>query len=327
MLRALSIRDYVIVDRLDLEFAPGFIALTGETGAGKSILVDALGLALGSRAETGVVRTGAERAEISAEFDTADCPAAREWLAASELDESDGACLLRRTVDVSARSRAFVNGRPASAGQLREIGERLLDIHGQNEHQRLLKGNHQRALLDAFGGHESLARECAARFEVWRRATQQRAARERAQASSAREREQLAHEIRDLEALGFDSAAWAEEQSEHRRLTHARELIETVQACIQAIDEAESAASAVLARSAARLEAAAALDPRLDEAKSDVDLAAVHVGEAAQQLRRYLQSLEVDPARLDGLDRRLKAVLDCARRYRIGPAEIPAALD
>jgi DNA repair protein RecN (Recombination protein N) len=327
MLRALSIRDYVIVDRLDLELGAGFTTLTGETGAGKSILIDALALALGGRVEAGVVRTGAERAEVGAEFDLARAQAAREWLAANDLDEGDGACLLRRTVDLTGRSRAFVNGRPATVAQLRELGEHLLDIHGQHEHQLLLKRDAQRSLVDAFGGSEALARDTAKRYTEWRRASEQRAARERAQATSARERERLAHEIRELEALAFDAAAFAEDEAAHRRLAHGQELIDTVGACVEAIDESEGAATTRLAHAAAMLGEAAALDPQLAEATRDVEAASVHASEAAQQLRRYLQKLEVDPARLAELDRRLKAVHDCARKYRVEPARIPDALE
>ena len=326
MLRALSIRDYVIVDRLDLEPGPGFSALTGETGAGKSILVDALALALGGRAEAGVVRTGAERAEVSAEFDLAGAEGARAWLAGNDLDEGEGACLLRRTVDLTGRTRAFVNGRPATVAQLRELGEQLLDIHGQHEHQLLLRRDQQRALVDAFGGGEALARDTAQRFGEWRRIAEQRAARERAQATSAREREMLSHEIRELESLAFDAAAWSEDEAAHRRLAHGQELIDTVSACVESMDESEGAATARLAHTAAMLADAAALDPQLEEAMRDVEAASVHAAEAAQQLRRYLQKLEVDPARLAELDRRIKAVYDCARKYRVDPARIPDAL-
>lgn len=326
MLRALSIRDYVIVDRLDLELSSGFTALTGETGAGKSILVDALALALGGRADAGVVRAGAQRAEVSADFDAAALPGVREWLATQALDEGDGACLLRRTIDAGGRSRGFVNGRPATAAQLRDLGERLIDIHGQHDHQLLLRRDAQRALLDAFAGSEALARETALAFTAWRRLAEQRAARDRAQASSARERELVAHEIRELEALAFYPAQWADEQAEHRRLSHAQELIESVRACSETLDESEAAATSILAQAATRLERAAELDPDLDAARLDVQTAAVHAGEAAHTLRRYLQRLEVDPGRLAQLDRRLKAVLDCARKYRIDAAGIPATL-
>jgi len=326
MLRALSIRDYVIVERLDLELASGFTALTGETGAGKSILVDALKLALGDRADAGVVRPGAQRADITADFDAARAPAVRAWLEAQDLEEGDGACLVRRTIDAAGRSRAFVNGRPATAAQLRELGELLLDIHGQHEHQLLLKRDRQRALLDAFAGCEAAAREVAVRHGAWRKVADQRAARERAQASSARERELLAHEIRDLEALAFDPAGWDEDQAEHRRLAHAQELIEAVSECAQALDESEESAVSRLAAAASRLAHAAGLDPDLEEARRAAETAGVHAAESAQQLRRYLQRLEQDPARLAQLDGRIKAVFDAARKYRVEPARLPEAL-
>ena len=327
MLRALSIRDYVIVDRLDLELGAGFTALTGETGAGKSILVDALALALGGRADSVVVRAGSQRAEVSADFDLASLPGVREWLRAQDLDEGDGTCLLRRTVDVTGRSRAFVNGHPATAAQLRELGEHLVDIHGQHDHQLLLRRGAQRALLDSFAGCAPLAADVAGRFTAWRRVADQRAARERAQATSARERELLAHEVRELEALAFEPHRWAEDQAEHRRLAHAQELIDAVSASAQMLDDAEGAATAVLAQAATKLEQAAALDPALEETRREVETAGVHAQEAAHSLRRYLQRLELDPQRLADLDRRLKAVLDCARKYRLDPVAIPQALE
>jgi len=326
MLRALSIRDYVIVERLDLELGAGFTALTGETGAGKSILIDALKLALGDRGDAGVVRAGAQRADIAADFDTAAQPAARAWLAAQDLEEGDGACLVRRTLDTAGRSRGFVNGRPATAAQLRELGELLVDIHGQHDHQLLLKRDRQRALLDAFGGAEALAGETALSFTAWRKVAEQRAARENAQKTSARERDLLSHEVRELESLAFEPQQWLDEQAEHRRLAHAQELIATVSECAEALDESEDAVTARLASSVARLAEAASLDPDLEQARRDAETAGVHAQEAAQQLRRYLQRLEVDPGRLAQLDNRLKAVFDCARKYRVDPAEIPAAL-
>ena len=326
MLRALSIRDYVIVERLDLELASGFTALTGETGAGKSILVDALGLALGGRADAAIVRAGASRAEVSADFDIDALPGVRDWLAAQDLDEGDGTCILRRTVDSGARSRGFVNGRPATAAQLRELGEMLVDIHGQHEHQLLLKRDRQRMLLDAFGGCEAAAREVVARYATWRKLADQRAAREKAQGASARERDLLAHEIRDLEALGFDARQWTEDQAEHRRLGHAQELIAAVTECADALDESDDSATARLAHAAARLAHAAELDPALEEPRRDAETAGMHASEAAQSLRRYLQRLDVDPARLSQLDARIRAVMDAARRHRVEPAALPDAL-
>ncbi|HXF78799.1 MAG TPA: DNA repair protein RecN [Usitatibacter sp.] len=327
MLRALSIRDYVIVERLDLELSGGFTALTGETGAGKSILIDALLLALGGRADAAAVRAGAQRAEVGADFEVGESGPARAWLRSLDFEEEDGACLVRRTVDSGGRSRGFVNGRPATAAQLRELGEMLVDVHGQHDHQLLLRPDRQRALLDSFAGATELAREVASRFGAWRRLAEQRAAREQAQGASARERELLAHEIRELESLAFDPRAWEEEQAEQRRLAHAQELIAAVSECADMLEESEDSATSVLAHANARLEQAASLDPVLEEARRGVETAAVHAAEAAQQLRRYLQGLEVDPARLAEVDARLRAVVDGARRYRVEPAGLPGALE
>ena len=327
MLRALSIRDYVIVERLDLELSGGFTALTGETGAGKSILIDALMLALGGRADASAVRAGAQRAEVSADFEVGEAGPARAWLRSLDLEEEDGACLVRRTVDSGGRSRGFVNGRPATAAQLRELGEMLVDVHGQHDHQLLLRADRQRALLDSFAGAVELAREVAARFGAWRRLAEQRGAREQAQGASARERELLSHEIRELEALDFDPRAWEEEQAEQRRLAHGEELIAAVSECAEMLEDSEESATARLAHAAARLAEAASLDPVLEEARRGVETAAVHAGESAQQLRRYLQGLEVDPARLAEVDARIRAVVDGARRFRVEPAGLPGALE
>ena len=327
MLRALSIRDYVIVERLDLELSAGFTALTGETGAGKSILIDALKLALGDRADPSVVRAGAERAEVSADFDVQALDGVRAWLAAQDFDDGDAACLVRRTIDTGGRSRGFVNGRPATAAQLRELGEMLVDIHGQHDHQLLLKRDRQRMLLDAFGGSTAQAKEVASLHSAWHKLAEQRKAREGARASSARERELLGHEVRDLESLAFDPRQWEEDQAEHRRLAHAQELIATVNESVEALDESEGSAAERLAAVSTRLAEAAALDPSLEEARRDAETAAAHAQEAAQLLRRYLQRLDVDPGRLGDLDSRIKAVFDSARRYRVEPAQLPGALE
>ncbi len=328
MLTALLLRDFVIVDALEIELAAGFTALTGETGAGKSILVDALGLALGARADSGVVRPGAERAEVSAEFDVARHEPARAWLAAADLDEPGAsACVVRRTVDRAGRSRAFVNGRPVTAQQLRELGERLVDIHGQHEHQWLTQRDYQRRLLDAFAGAEPAAATVAVLHGEWRRAAAARAAREAAAESAERERALLREEIRDLEALGFTPEGWEAEQAEHRRLAHAQELITGAREALEALDEQEGSASTLLAQASARLAEAAAVDPALAEAARDAETALAHAGEATHALRRYLQRIEADPARLDALERRLRAVHDAARRVRVEPARLADALD
>ncbi len=325
MLTALLLRDFVIVDALEVELAAGFTALTGETGAGKSILVDALGLALGARADAGVVRPGSERAEVSAEFDVTRTEPARDWLAAADLDDG-GACVVRRTVDRAGRSRAFVNGRPVTAAQLRELGERLVDIHGQHEHQWLTQRDYQRRLLDAFAGAQAEAATVADLHGQWRRATEARQAREAAAESAERERAYLREEIRDLESLAFTPEGWAEEQAEHRRLAHAQELIEGAREALDALDDAEGAATTRLAQAHARLAAACEVDATLAEAARDAEAALAHAGESAHAVRRYLQRIEADPQRLDALERRLRAVHDAARRLRVEPAGLDDAL-
>jgi DNA repair protein RecN (Recombination protein N) len=327
MLRSLALRDFVIVESLDLELATGFTALTGETGAGKSILVDALGLVLGDRADPGVIRPGADRADLTAEFDVGGLEPARRWLEANALEVEGGeSCLLRRTIDRAGRSRGFVNGRPATASQLRELGECLVDIHGQHEHQWLSQRDYQRRLLDAYAGAEALARDTARLHGEWRRAAEAREARDRARESSARERDFLKDEIRDLESLAFTPESWAGETAEHRRLAHAQELIAHCRAALEAADEAEPSVTGLAAKALARLAQAAEVDPTLEEARRDLETAAAHAAEAAHHLRRYLQRIEPDPARLDALDRRIRAVHDAARRLRVEPAALPDEL-
>ena len=327
MLTALSIRDFVIVERLDLEFAAGFSALTGETGAGKSILIDALAIALGDRAEPTLVRAGAERAEVSAEFDVSASPAARDWLAANEFAEAGDACLFRRTIDSGGRSRAFLNGRAATAAQLRELGEMLLDIHGQHAHQLLLRRDNQRRLLDSFAEAEALAAEVARAFGRWKNLEELRRNREQSAETSAREREQLAEEIRDLESLGFTAESWREQQEEHRRLAHARELTDAAEGGIESLSDAQVSAEGLLEGVLATLKEAASLDPKLGEALRAVESALIDTQEAARELRHYLHGLDLDPARLDALDRRLHDVLGLARKLRIDPHDLPPALD
>src|SRR5262245_3253119 len=208
MLRALSIRDFVIVDRIDLKFENGFTALTGETGAGKSILVDALALVLGERSDTALVREGCTRAEISAEFALERLPDAMRWLETNDLWEEGSACLLRRVLESSGRSRAYVNGRSCTLQQVKELGEKLVDIHGQHEHQSLLKTASQRALLDAFAGLSGLAFEVEAAWRSWEQLHRQRVELEKDAAGLAAEREQLHWQVQELSRLGFAAEEW-----------------------------------------------------------------------------------------------------------------------
>lgn len=323
MLRRLTIRDFAIIDSLELEFEAGFGALTGETGAGKSILVDALALVLGDRAEASVVRTGCKQADIAAEFDLDGNPNASAWLAENELT-ADGACLLRRIVDASGRSRGQINGSPATAAQMREIGDLLADIHGQNVHHALLRSEAQRALLDAHGGQSALSREVADLHREWRRLAEARERAEHQSQSLARERELTQWQLKELDGLAFVHDEWQATVIEHRRLGHAASLLEGVTGALALTSEADSAAVPAISRIAARITQLAELDGELNEARELLVGAAIQLDEAAHALRRYRDGLDLDPARLAELDARIDAVHSAARKHRITPEELPA---
>jgi DNA repair protein RecN (Recombination protein N) len=324
MLLRLIIRDFVIVDRLELEFDAGFGALTGETGAGKSILVDALSLALGERADAAVVRVGAERAEISAEFDVTPGSPLEAWLRAGDFDLDS--CLLRRVIDAAGRSRAYINGAAATLGQLREVADFLADIHGQNAHHSLLRGDAQRGLLDAHAGAQALAREVAVAWTAWRAAREARAAAEKDVEATQRERELLDWQVKELDALAFDAAAWQETEQEQRRLGNANALLEAVGQALAALDEGESGGLPGLRHAGARLSELVACDPALDEAAQLYDSALIQFEESALALRRYQDRLELDPERLAELDARIDAVTQMARKHRVTVEELPGLL-
>ncbi|SFW19603.1 DNA repair protein RecN [Nitrosovibrio sp. Nv17] len=325
MLRFLSIRDFVIVDCMELEFAPGFTALTGETGAGKSILIDALSLVLGERGDTGEVREGCDRAEISAEFDIGALPEAGEWLRCNgfegEGDEGD-TCLMRRVMDRGGRSRGFINGRPATVQQLRAAGELLVDIHGQHAHQSLLRGDAQRELVDAFSGSGDLSRSTGDAYRRWSAARQRRLDWERNRTASAQEREQLEWQRDELAALHFSLEEWLALQTDHERQTHAGSLLEGAQMALDLLSEGEQAALAQVASVVSRLsglqERDAALEPILDLLES----ARIQLQESVYELERYPQRLDFDPQTLQHMEERLSAVHAVARKYRIAPAEL-----
>ena len=327
MLLHLTIRDFVIVDRLELEFATGFGALTGETGAGKSILVDALSLALGERAEASVVRTGAEKAEVAAAFAVAPDSPLAAWLA--ENDFEPDACLLRRVVDASGRSRAWLNGTAATLGQLREAADFLCDIHGQHAHHSLLRTDTQRALLDAHANAQALVREVAERFAVWRKLRDARKAAEQDVAATARERELLDWQVKELAALGFEPQAWQDTEQEQRRLGHAASLLEASDAALAALDDGPGEAGGALAalqHASGRLTELTSVDAGLGEAAQLFESALIQLEESGLALRRYRDRLDLDPARLGELDARIDAVTQMARKHRVAPEELPEVL-
>lgn len=327
MLRSLSIRDFVIVDRLDLEFAAGFTVLTGETGAGKSILIDALATVLGERAETGLVREGREKAEVSAEFDIGGFPAVAGYLNDNDLTGDSGNCLLRRVVDASGRSRAYVNGRPATVQQLREIGEFLVDIHGQHAHQSLMRTAAQRGLLDGYAGSGALAAEVAAAFRDWQDIRQRRQALEADSQALAAEREQLEWQVQELDALGFRADEWDELQTEHRRLAHAASLIEAVEFGLETLSEGEGSALSAVTSVSGKLNNLTEYDPLLKEVMEVLEPARIQLQETVYSLRHYQQRLELDPKRLRDVEARLDAVHTAARKFKVQIADIPERLE
>jgi DNA repair protein RecN (Recombination protein N) len=324
MLLHLTIRDFVIVDRLELDFAAGFGALTGETGAGKSILVDALSLALGERADASVVRTGAEKAEVSAEFEVQPDSPLADWLKANDFDTES--CLLRRVVDASGRSRAWLNGTAATLGQLREAADFLCDIHGQHAHHSLLRADAQRALLDAHANAQTLVRDVAEAFAHWRRLREARKAAEQDVAATARERELLDWQVKELAALGFEPQAWQETEQEQRRLGHAASLLEASDAALAALDDGDAGSLSTLQHASGRLTELTEVDAALGEAAQLFEGALIQLEESALALRRYRDHLDLDPARLAELDARIDAVTQMARKHRVPPEELPAVL-
>lgn len=325
MLQQLTIRDFVIVDRLELSFLAGFGALTGETGAGKSILIDALALALGERADAGVVRAGCDKAEVAATFAIGGLPQVRDWLVANDFD-GDDELLLRRVVDAGGRSRAYINGSPATVQQMREVGEWLVDIHGQHAHQSLLRADAQRTLLDTHAGLVGLAREVAAAWKIWRDAEHLlRTASESADLLQ-REREQLQWQIGELDALAFGDDEWATLDVEHRRLGHAASLIEGAQYALAVLSDDDAACERQIDGVATRLGNLAEYDPALAEVAALISSVQAELSDAVSTLRRYADRADLDPARLAQVERRMEAVMAHSRKNRVQPPELPGLL-
>jgi len=320
VLKQLSIRNFVLIDRLDIEFDAGMTALTGETGAGKSIVLDALGLALGARADSASVRAGEKQADISAEFDVSANLLAREWLAA-QSETADDSVVLRRIVDVSGKSRAQINGRPVAVAELRELGSALLELHAQHEHQALLRAQTQRELLDRFAAAEG---DAAAVRSAWQRVRDAREALAHAESAAdaiARERTALESDLADLRAARLSATEWAELTQEQSRLSHGRELMVAVESARAAIaDDAGLSESA--AALAGNLGQAERIDPALADIRQLIESATVQLDEAAQSLRHYASKLSIDPERLQQTESRLSELFTLARKFRVRPEDL-----
>jgi len=298
--------------------------LTGETGAGKSILVDALELLVGARAEASLVREGAERAELSAEFEIEAHSPLADWLAERELEGDAGSLILRRTLDRAGRSRCFINGHAATLAQLREAGEFLVDIHGQHEHQSLLRPTAQRELLDAHGGAQALARECAATFREWRRLQALAAEAQQQFAQREAERAELADRVAFLDKLAPRAGEWQRLAADHGRLAHASSLLAGAQSSLEALQEGEGASLPQLAAVASRLRSLAAHDAQLAPIVELLESAEAQAGEALRELRHYASRVELDPEALRETEARIEALHAAGRRFRVRPEELEA---
>jgi len=322
MLRRLALRDFVIVATLEVELGAGFSVLTGETGAGKSILVDALQLALGSRGDAGVVREGAARCEITAEFDA---PAQLgPWLEEAGF-ESGETLLLRRTIDAQGKSRAWVNGSAATAAQLREAADRLVDIHGQHAWQSLTRGVSVRALLDAYAGVD--AAPLAAAWSRWKAAADALQSAQTRQADLERERERLAWQIGEVDKLAPGALEWDELNAEHQKLSHAQSLIEAARAALDTVNDADDNAESLTGRAIDALQQVADFDPQLANVIEVLQGAQAQLQDASHTLSGYLHHTEPEPERLQELDERMSAWMSLARRYRRPPADLAALLE
>ena len=330
MLQTLTLRDFVIVDHIELDFASGFTVLTGETGAGKSILLDALGLVLGERADSSQIREGSHRAEISALFkvDAEQIHHFSQWLDEQGFPvEDDGqSLLLKRIVESNGRSRAFINGSVATLIQLREAGDQLVDIHGQHAHQLLLKGGAQRELLDRHANLMTLATEVSQSFKALSDSRRRLEQAENAGQDIERERERLEWQLEELTDLSPQEGEWVNIQSEHARLANGAKIITGCQEAIDVLSDAENSVESTLSKASTSMSALAEHDSALMDISQALETAQIQIDEAVHSLNRYLQKLELDPARLEQVEERMQALHSAARKYRIEADALPALL-
>ncbi|WP_158884647.1 DNA repair protein RecN [Rhodanobacter sp. L36] len=326
MLTSLYVRHFAVVEAAEIAFGPGLTVVSGETGAGKSLMVDALMLLAGARADSGMVRAGSDRAELAAEFDLADLPEARDWLQREELDE-DGNCQLRRVIRAEGSSKAWINGRPANARQLGELASVLVEIHGQHEHQALLARSHQLALLDAFAGHDRLLADVRDSALQWREA----GARIH-KLSGGDDRDQrielLRHELGELEKWALPAEALTELETSHKRFANAGRLAEGAAGVVDLLDgESEFALRRGLSRAHAELGKLVTLDTRLLPVLELLDNASIQLDEASDRLGRYAQDVDLDPDRYAEIDTHLARLHELSRKHRLPVAELHDRLD
>jgi DNA repair protein RecN (Recombination protein N) len=331
MLQTLALRDFVIVDHLELDFSSGFTVLTGETGAGKSILLDALSLVLGERADSSQIREGTSRAEISALFriHTQQIPHFNQWLdeLGFPIEDEGQSLLLKRTIETNGRSRAFINGSVATLAQLREAGDQLVDIHGQHAHQLLLKGGAQRELLDRHANHMEQVHEVAQLFKILSDSRRRLEQAENAGQDIERERERLEWQLEELTTLSPQAGEWTLIQSEHARLANGAKLMSGCQEAIDVLSDAENSVESTLSKASTNMSALAEHDSALTDISQALESAQIQIDEAVHSLNRYLQKLDLDPGRLSEVEERMQALHSAARKYRTEADDLPTLLN
>ncbi|MDX2424477.1 MAG: DNA repair protein RecN [Amphritea sp.] len=322
MLTQLNIRNYAIVEQLDLELESGMTVVSGETGAGKSIMLDALGLTLGDRADMGSVRKGAERAEIIASFDISNIPTAKEWLKNQELDDSE--CILRRVITSEGRSRSYINGSPCPINKVRELGEHLIEIHGQHEHQRLLKKDHHRHLLDAYSGKSELASKTRQLFRHWH------SLNHRLHQLSAQNEEQtarlqlLSYQAEELEQLAVGEGEYEKLVEEQSRLANAEDILQSGQQIVLLTSDGEEVSCLSLLNQCQNLlSKMKGTSPSVTQTIEMLNSAQIQIEEASQEISHYMDRVELNPTRQANVEERLSTIFDLARKHRISPEQLP----
>ncbi|MEX6676694.1 DNA repair protein RecN [Pseudomonas sp. W2Oct36] len=324
MLVHLSIHNYAIVEHLDLELDRGMSVITGETGAGKSIMLDALGLTLGDRADSGVVRPGADKADILATFDVSDIPEASAWLKERDL-ETDGPCILRRVITAEGRSRAYINGTPCPQGDLKALGELVIDIHSQHEHQSLLKTDTHRRLLDEYAGATDLARQVHLASQRWRQTRQELERLSNSGDEQRAKHQLLSYQLEELESLSLGENELERLEQEHTTLTNAESLLGICRQVVELCSESDSGnALNALTASLNRLSSVNNTPDALNEATNLLSSAQIQVEEAVGEINRFLDRFEADPARLQQIEERLDTIYTLARKHRVQPTEVAA---
>ena len=326
MLTHIHIKNFTIVDELELDLRTGMTALTGETGAGKSILIDAIGLALGDRADNSFVRNGSERAEITLMFGIHRQKAVNVWLKDRELN-SDDECIVRRVISHDGPSKGFINGSPAPMQSLRELGDMLVDIHGQHEHQSLMKTDAQRQILDDFAGNGELLEKLSLHYQTWKHAKQQMEQLGGSLEDRNNRIELLSYQVQELRALDLSKDELKTLEQDHKRLANASQLIETCQNLLNNLQDNDSTAVITLLENAAiDLQQSQQYEPRLEAIAGMINTAAIQAQEGARELRDVVDSLDIDPERLQDIDQRLGIIHDLARKHRVTAEELPDVL-